>query len=341
MYKAAMRKHSRWTALSLVAWLALAGPAAACSFYFPVRAFVPVPADQQRSDEAFPGTLPAVEVEVGRVDRTSSLEACSVYAEVDLILRWASPTDVRWEDVGVYLQAGDGATPEMPIRADIVDGVAHLQLHVFDTRPADALDVEYEIRIVDNALRLGPVSRFHVRFAARPTEPYDAVLALRARLLASGRASDASSYLSETLRDLVESGPAQFAPCGLYSPFGCGEAETALLARGDVRIGSRTDIETLPASCVGVRQASGRVVRMVFAKGAWSETLAAAEWVEGADARDWTRVAEGCGALVAQVSSQETAQVEVARAKYEAQRKRIQEREAADPCGACKDGKAP
>jgi hypothetical protein len=60
---------------------------------------------------------------------------------------------------------------------------------------------------------------------------------------------------------------------------------------------------------------------------AWDRRIAAAEWVDDADAGDWSRVAAGCSALIASVGRQETERFEGEKAKRESWKRRRA------PCG--------
>jgi hypothetical protein len=224
----------------------------------------------------------------------------------------------------------------VPERPRIVDGVPHLTVYVPDLDPTAAMDQEYEIRVVDGWLRLGPVARFSIRSRARPSEPYEAALKTRALVLdddalrpQSASTSDQGAWFTPPLRARFKAGELDTRRCGLYSPYGCGAIELALLAHGDAMVGAAGgERAPMPAACIGVRQSPGRTLRMIFTgQKAWDRRIAAAEWVDDADAGDWSRVAAGCSALIASVGRQETERFEGEKAKRESWKRRRA------PCG--------
>ena len=313
---------ARRIALSVLACLAFAGPASACSFTREVDVFVP---DARKVltpglDLAHLPALPRVVVDVHSIDRASSMYSCNPSADVDLILKWASPDAPRWEDVGVYIShAGSEKASDVPERPRMVAGVPHFRIEVADSPPGGVLDVEYEIRVIDNFSRIGPVSKFRVQGKANPAEKFEATLKLLASELPlpSQYAYDNFPY---ALRARMERGEVSLEPCGVYSPYGCGGVESALLLRGEIgmqRYAEARSLQSHPVVCLGFRHPSGRAQRILMTDLAYRQQILAAEWV---DAQDWASISAGCAALMASESAREAAAVEAAKIKWKQRR---------------------
>jgi hypothetical protein len=347
LYKAAMRKLPRWTALGLLACLALSSEAFACSFFFPVMRFEPnakADAALLRSDPP-----PPVDVKIGAIERTSSAAACDVYASVDLEFSWSDPSAPKWSDVGFIVRPvlADGFSPDIgkhvqrtragdgePIDAEmvqVVDGKAHLDVIIGDSPPGSALDFDIDVTPMDRAGRLGQTTRVHVHSNARPGERFESDLRLKSRLLAEGD-EQGFVWFTHALEAEVKAGTISYEPCGPYAPYGCGATETALLAQGEMPYAQLEWEEPKPwkQACLGVRQSSGRVARVVMIDDGLFTSIAAAEWVQ-TNGADWIRdAALGCRALMDVAIARETAYLDAGKARYAHFRRLRELREAAE-----------
>lgn len=312
---------ARWIAFSLLACLAFAGNAVACSFSIEVPAFEPdVARANDTADLIHDPAPPAVLVDVVSIER-SQWGACDMVATITLALRWAAPTSLKLDNVGFYVRPVGEHTPLRPIvpsalKARVENGRVLFDVQARDWPSGGLFDFDAEIFAIDSSLRIGPSTRFHVYSDNRSTTQYEVALEnLRSQVEEwkqhAARAPRKLTFygfgLTEALRARLKGEGIDPEPCGVYVPY-CGEKVVRLLARGAL---PARDYEGKPSEemlvCLGVRQAPGRIARIAMVNRNMFFPIAAAEWVDATDAADWEHAALGCKPLLDAAVRQETA----------------------------------
>jgi hypothetical protein len=251
---------------------------------------------------------PAVAVDIARIERARPKTRCGFDATIELELSWASPEGPGWDAVGLYVRAV-GPAPELsfddtPYMATLVDGRPMLTVWTRDWPPGGLLDFDLEIFAVDRLLRRGPSTRVHVHADAKPVQRYEAELHSMAGAvehqarMPPGDSMRWDMVVTPAVLARMASGTVKLDACSAWSPYGCGDVETVVLASETLTIPAKAGgTRPTKTACIGVRQASGRVARLVFFDYGDTSYIGAAEWVEDGG-EDWPRVAHGCPALL-------------------------------------------
>jgi hypothetical protein len=180
--KTTMRAARCWHfALAGIVLLASGGRASACSSFEGVPVFTPNVKKEtdrwfrSRVDVDKDDSLRAISARVVSVRRAGPHDLCDFGTSIKVEVRWAEPTDVRLEDVGIYFKVASGTgglgaveydgLSDLPRVVTIENGIAYVNLFPSDTdsRPREEIDLDVEVFAVDHLLRIGPSSRLRVR----------------------------------------------------------------------------------------------------------------------------------------------------------------------------------
>jgi hypothetical protein len=143
----------------------------ACSFYFPVDKFTPTPTGHfDRQDAA----LPTLSADARILRRPAILGpgdvgGCDPFADFEVAVR---SKDLKGAELGKYGYYFRVLTPNspwtsiapIPMKAKLDGDTALFKFSITDgtSSPTAPIDIDIEVFLVDNELKIGPTTRFHL-----------------------------------------------------------------------------------------------------------------------------------------------------------------------------------
>jgi hypothetical protein len=150
--------------------LAVAPGATACSTSLDTPFFTPGPLPKNvLIDYAHLPSIPPIKAKVLSVRRADAKLACDFYAEIEIALEWQTDSPYSIGDFGIYVRPPPYAYPRtsfwgIPLAPRMRDGVAYITAYIQDpgTLPHAPIDMDIEIFAVNDALQIGPSTKFRL-----------------------------------------------------------------------------------------------------------------------------------------------------------------------------------